>query len=55
MWSGGLWEPPQSFQEVHMVKSIFIIIIKCYLPFSLSFFYKCTGQMLQQIDAEADV
>ena len=36
----GLQESLWSLQEVHTVKTILIIALKCYLPFSFSFSYK---------------
>lgn len=37
--SGG---PQKPFQEVHKVKTIFLMIVRCYLPFSLAFCHECT-------------
>ena len=36
MWAGDPYEPPRPFQQIHMIKTIFTITLRCHLPVSPS-------------------
>lgn len=57
LWSRDPLETLEILSGIQEVKTIFILILRCYLPFVLSFFCKCTvefskGYMMYDITAD---
>lgn len=57
LWSRDPLQTLKILSEIQEVKTIFVLILRCYLPFVLSFFCKCTvefskGYMIYDITTD---